>query len=637
MLNHDQFAKVTYISNEKTGFFALQVNNTVQQGCQFFNNYRHRSNEKLLLNYGFTCDDNPLDSYTVKIGLHKDADPLYDQKRELLDAANLTLEHYITRQDPVPASLLHTMRILNSNEDELYFWNANRATDEPVSVRNEVTTLTLLKDLLMRQLHKLAFQDFGADLALIRSGKLGDPMRHIVAYRAGQAQLLADASREAVRRLAEYEKMSPAVHLRPRYFQPARYFASGTQAMEQYNAWARDVGIFVGGNVAYSLDADGLPYLAATAPIQAGDVVLRFPQQQLLGMENLSARVSYELRQWLCSARGHRHLSQCAIGSEGCLVVLLWRESKRTDSPWKHFFQGLPTDFKTAVTFPDEELECLEGTYVYEEALNLRNQYAEELADIGSVIPSRLLSQGASPRTITPDEYTFFKTLVQTHVPANLVDPAYDQQENPVMLPLPLMPRHHPYIKLSYSVDPADGAVIARTRVALRHGDEVYDGWGSDQTHDHVLYAGACFSNETPNPIPATLPLELQVPEDGLYDLRVRCLDKFALGTDHFLSTTCLAPSLLSALRVLLCDDSTTELQDLLASDSTTPPGYISTENEAAVRENLRQLIDGLSTQMQQLQAPAGHAASSTWPLCAVYLDTVRAILAASAAFCKRL
>ncbi len=57
MLNHSPTSQITYFTDLKEGRFCLKTRTGVSKGVQAFNNYGLRSNEKLLLSYGFVSKD----------------------------------------------------------------------------------------------------------------------------------------------------------------------------------------------------------------------------------------------------------------------------------------------------------------------------------------------------------------------------------------------------------------------------------------------------------------------------------------------------------------------------------------------------------------------------------------------------
>jgi hypothetical protein len=123
MMNHSPSAKVTYMTSvaskseveeekkqgeEEEGSFKLKVHEVVKKGSQVFNNYGKRSNEKLLLNYGFMLEDNrDQEAYFVKLGF--EGDPFKEQKMELMETKKLGYGLLSLSLPPSPLTSLPTI------------------------------------------------------------------------------------------------------------------------------------------------------------------------------------------------------------------------------------------------------------------------------------------------------------------------------------------------------------------------------------------------------------------------------------------------------------------------------------------------------------------------------------------------
>lgn len=89
-------------------------------GQQAFNTYGPKSNEELLLGYGFTTKDNPADSITLKLG-SLPSNPTTIPIIDLLKRLSLETERFVVGIDSVvPFELLARMRVILANEDDVY-------------------------------------------------------------------------------------------------------------------------------------------------------------------------------------------------------------------------------------------------------------------------------------------------------------------------------------------------------------------------------------------------------------------------------------------------------------------------------------------------------------------------------------
>lgn len=88
------------------------------RGSEVFNNYGAKSNDELLLGYGFVLPGNPEDFVSLKMGTSaEDSRP-----SEILEAVGLSQKkaHYVTRAiSELPGDVLAQLRVLVADDDEL--------------------------------------------------------------------------------------------------------------------------------------------------------------------------------------------------------------------------------------------------------------------------------------------------------------------------------------------------------------------------------------------------------------------------------------------------------------------------------------------------------------------------------------
>jgi hypothetical protein len=86
----------------------------VREGEQVFNNYGPKSNEELLLGYGFTLPHNPDDVVALKLGARPS--PLaaddHGDGGGLVKQGSSGVRHYVRRDGAIPQDLLDEMRML---------------------------------------------------------------------------------------------------------------------------------------------------------------------------------------------------------------------------------------------------------------------------------------------------------------------------------------------------------------------------------------------------------------------------------------------------------------------------------------------------------------------------------------------
>ncbi|KAK5823467.1 hypothetical protein F5H01DRAFT_334533 [Linnemannia elongata] len=114
-LNHKSRHKATWIKTTE----GLQMSSAaIKKGDQVLNNYGPKSNEELLVGYGFCIEQNADDIVTLKTNFSRD--PEQERKTEILRYLGVTADavHYL-RRDMIPDQLLATMRVMAMNPVEV--------------------------------------------------------------------------------------------------------------------------------------------------------------------------------------------------------------------------------------------------------------------------------------------------------------------------------------------------------------------------------------------------------------------------------------------------------------------------------------------------------------------------------------
>ena len=134
---------VTFCSAEKN---FIDGNNKTGQGVELFNNYGDRSNEELLLGYGFVEGvNNPFD--TVRLTLKLDSSVILNAKRFniVLDEQNVptndTLQFMLSATRPLPTNLLQVFSLLCKLKSESVI--TTRATLEGTDKLDEILHVKL--------------------------------------------------------------------------------------------------------------------------------------------------------------------------------------------------------------------------------------------------------------------------------------------------------------------------------------------------------------------------------------------------------------------------------------------------------------------------------------------------------------
>lgn len=165
IFNHSPTSQVRYINNLTTDFFSLAIEVAIPKSTlvplprevEILNNYGPKSNEGLLLSYGFCLPDNVNNSYWVQIGI-SDADPNHNRKLALIRSAGLWWRHHLTLSCPLPSALLQVIRISVLSDRDLELFDSGIDTEEfggIASISNEHVTHERLLSLLEHRLSRI--------------------------------------------------------------------------------------------------------------------------------------------------------------------------------------------------------------------------------------------------------------------------------------------------------------------------------------------------------------------------------------------------------------------------------------------------------------------------------------------------
>ncbi|CUS15322.1 unnamed protein product [Tuber aestivum] len=148
-LNHYPITKVTWQPSDT--FLRIISGAGVSAGAEVYNNYGPKTNEELLMGYGFTLLQNPFDTVLLKF-----SPPLTPSQHSLFGMSPTGLYHLTPRnrapENPsiYPPSLLTLIYILTSTPTETSHIPTARPT-KPATKRNEISThITLLQALLRK-------------------------------------------------------------------------------------------------------------------------------------------------------------------------------------------------------------------------------------------------------------------------------------------------------------------------------------------------------------------------------------------------------------------------------------------------------------------------------------------------------
>ncbi|GAA5890206.1 hypothetical protein JCM5296_002850 [Sporobolomyces johnsonii] len=211
MLNHRPTSKVTWSSDvhvetegtgaegkKGKGSLTIVLDEAVGADEQIFNTYGAKSNEELLLGYGFVLAANPADFVALKLSLPPSCSPARFDLVHDLGLENL--RHFVPRSGALPGELLAQMRLLVASADEIdELVEARKESEEGgwehvvgfVSWENELDVLDALEGMLQSKLQALESGDAGSEAAA--EGVRPEVAEMVRIYRRGQIEILKAA------------------------------------------------------------------------------------------------------------------------------------------------------------------------------------------------------------------------------------------------------------------------------------------------------------------------------------------------------------------------------------------------------------------------------------------------------------
>ncbi|KAJ1669233.1 hypothetical protein GGF38_002413, partial [Coemansia sp. RSA 25] len=204
MTNHHPLTPALWTVNGNRVEFSTKA--VIEAGQQIFNDYGSKSNEELMMGYGFCVQPNPLNYFHVKLNYSQD--PLFEAKERVLAAAGLDNAHdQFILVTGLPRDLLPVLRVMVMTDVDLHYMgqDINRELLEHTGLRNELRARFLLMFLLEKKLQALEDADAGlpteattenAQMALAYRTEIGEILRTTIAdLKTAEQDIMARACR----------------------------------------------------------------------------------------------------------------------------------------------------------------------------------------------------------------------------------------------------------------------------------------------------------------------------------------------------------------------------------------------------------------------------------------------------------
>ncbi|OAD72856.1 hypothetical protein PHYBLDRAFT_169118 [Phycomyces blakesleeanus NRRL 1555(-)] len=236
-LNHKPNTKITWVrsGDDQSGSLSFVSGQVFNAGEEMFNNYGPKSNEELLLGYGFCFEVNEHDHVALKPNFSRD--PNGQVKLEILKQCHIEsgnpdpLTYYVHREH-IPQMFLKLMRVLvmNQTEAKIYIQCKDSQQLEWVGYRNELAMVAMTCALLQSRLNAIRAVELNRETTRW-------VQRCALMYRDGQEQILAltlismeNLKQTIFKKMArdkKQERIAPVTpfvnYLNPGYFESLTY------------------------------------------------------------------------------------------------------------------------------------------------------------------------------------------------------------------------------------------------------------------------------------------------------------------------------------------------------------------------------------------------------------------------------
>ncbi|KAG9455855.1 hypothetical protein H6P81_000363 [Aristolochia fimbriata] len=472
-------------------------------------------------------------------------DPLIAKKQKVLQARSITLEFQISVSGlacedealQVLDKMVQAARVLYLDELELYF--AGEDDTGPFSPRNELESLNLVLDVLSSS-HQNTTNEKQQIL-----------------------HMLAD-------RVVKMIESFGIKHTEEMMIEKDKYDAN-----DLLLKWGEDNGVRTKLQIAHYEGAGR--GAVAVEDVNVGEIALEVPESILISEEVLS----------------ESDMFQVLNGTDGMTtetMLLLWsmKERYNPNSRFRVYFDSLPQEFNTGLSFGIDALSVLEGTLLFEEILQAKQHLHEQYEAICPVLCSTY------PDIFLPTLYTWDKFLWACELwYSNGIKVVFaDRKLRMCLVPIAGLLNHSlcPHILHYGKVDQVSKLLKFTLSRPCKEGEQCYLSYGSYSGSHLVTFYGFLPKGENPYDV---IPLDIDAPK--VEDLSSQPSTSGSDWTTHMVrkpgsfkknGNYGLPPPLLAHLRAALQED------DIVLHPEMSNSSIINKENERAVLETLISIFD---------------------------------------------
>ncbi|XXG58273.1 hypothetical protein AAC387_Pa04g0626 [Persea americana] len=518
-------------------------------------------------------------------------DPFFAEKKKLLATRNVDTEFPLLRRtdSSFPAEALQTLdemvraaRILHLDETELYF--AGDGDFGPFSARNELESLNSVLSVINPML--LSATDDNKEVLQVLRDTTIDMMKSF-------------GSKNIVEKFGEN---------------------CNSDAENLLLQWGKNHGVKAKLQIA-SYKGAGRGAMAAE-DISIGDVALEIPEALIICEELVFESDMF-------------HVLKDIDGITAETMLLLWsmKERYNANSKFKIYFETLPNEFNTGLSFGIDALSALEGTLLFEEIVqakeHLRSQY-------DSLCPALCANY---PNLFQPELYTWewFLWACELWYSNSMKVVFTDGKLRTCLVPIAGLLNHSlcPHILHYGRVDSTTNSLKFCVSRPCRQGDQCYLSYGCFSSSHLINFYGFLPKGDNPYDI---IPLDIDTLQDE--ESNIQPTNNGSGWTTHMVRGTWLSnnnelysyglPSpLLEHLRAVLRDD------EIPTSLETFDCNGITKDTEVAVLETILSIFNPMMEGLGKSDEFARENSSWDVKLALDYKDLQRKIIASVVASCS--
>ncbi|KAF8035323.1 hypothetical protein BT93_C1371 [Corymbia citriodora subsp. variegata] len=416
-------------------------------------------------------------------------DPLLDKKKKLLQSKGYDAEVHIQLKNALHPKWAHTTaeamlqisRIMHLDEAELYFCEDDSCS--PMGYYTQKNELEALNSMLSQ----------------VNSSFLDD--------RCSQKDILQDLWEAIIQLICEFGDKNIT-----------EITVINSQDCDKENfllQWGEKSGVKNRLQIAY-IEGFGRGAIAAT-DLKVGDIALEIPVSAIISED---AMKNSDMFPALEKVDG--------ISTETMLLLWSMKERYNSSSTFKNYFDTLPEEFNTGLSFGVDAIVALDGTLLLEELIqakeHLRNQYDELF----------LALCGDHPDIFPPELYTWeqFLWACELWYSNSMKIQFADGALQTCLIPIAGFLNHslYPHITQYGKVDSATNTLKFRMSRPCQAGEQCYLSYGNFSSSHLITFYG--FMPQMDNPYDI-----IQLDIDGSQDV---CSDEFdaSSGTTHMVRGT---------------------------------------------------------------------------------------------------